>query len=85
MRVSLKGTCVSTQRKQPIPANCKATIKTKITEVFQEMGWLSAKPEQHQIVEAILNVILPTGYGKSACYQCCHFFTKRCTQVKLQS
>ncbi len=55
MRVSLKGTCVSTQRKQPIPANCKATIKTKITEVFQEMGWPSAKPEQHQIVEAILN------------------------------
>ncbi len=75
MRVSLKRTCVSTQRKQPIPANCKATIKSKITEVFQEMGWPSAKPEQNQIVEAILNrdvsVILPTGYGKSACYQCC--------------
>ncbi len=43
-------------------------IKTKIAEVFQDMGWPSAKPEQHQIVEAILNrdvfVILLTGYGK---------------------
>ncbi len=56
-------------------------IKTKITEVFQEMGWPSAKPEQHQIVEAILNgdvfVILPTGYGKSACYQCLPLLHKK--------
>ncbi len=45
------------------------------------MGWPSAKPEQHQIVEAILNrdvfVILPTGYGKSACYQCLPLLHKK--------
>ncbi len=45
------------------------------------MGWPSAKPEQYQIVEAILNrdvfVILPTGYGKSACYQCLPLLHKK--------
>ena len=44
-----------------------------LSQVFQEMGWSSVKPEQKEVVEAILKtdvfVILPTGFGKSACYQ----------------
>ena len=36
-----------------------------LSQVFQEMGWSSVKPEQKEVVEAILKmdvfVILPTG------------------------
>ena len=45
-----------------------------LSQVLQEMGWSSVKPEQKEVVEAILKtdvfVILPTGFRKSACYQC---------------
>ena len=52
-----------------------------LSQVFQEMGWSSVKPEQKEVVEAILKtdvfVILPTGYGKSACYQCLPLLHKK--------
>ena len=45
-----------------------------VEEAFQQLGYSSVKPEQRQAVRGVLNrdvfVILPTGYGKSACYQC---------------
>ena len=52
-----------------------------LSQVFQEMGWSSVKPEQKEVVEAILKtdvfVILPTGFGKSACYQCLPLLHKK--------
>ena len=57
-----------------------------LSQVFQEMGWSSVKPEQKEVVEAILKtdvfVILPTGFGKSACYQCFPLLHKKLYPVK---
>ena len=48
-------------------------ISSAIREVFSRLG-LSVKPEQEKIIGGILKgdvfVILPTGFGKSACFQC---------------
>ena len=56
-------------------------IVPMLSQVFQEMGWSSVKPEQKEVVEAILKtdvfVILPTGFGKSACYQCLPLLHKK--------
>ena len=45
------------------------------------MGWSSVKPEQKEVVEAILKtdvfVILPSGFGNSACYQCLPLLHKK--------
>ncbi len=39
-----------------------------------ELGFSSVKPEQMNVVKGILRkdvfAILPTGFGKSACFQC---------------
>ena len=52
-----------------------------LSQVFQEMGWSSVKPEQKEVVEAILKtdvfIILPTGFGKSVCYQCLPLLHKK--------
>ena len=52
--------------------NCAAT--EALQEVFQKLGLSSVKPEQQEAVAGILTsdtfVILPTGFGKSAIYQC---------------
>ncbi len=41
---------------------------------FGELGFSSVKPEQMNVVKGILRndvfAILPTGFGKSACFQC---------------
>lgn len=48
--------------------------KLMVTEVFQELGFSSIKPEQMEIVMGILErdvfAVLPTGFGKSICFQC---------------
>ncbi len=45
-----------------------------LSEAFQGLGFSMVKPEQKQIVEGLLQqdvfVVLPTGFGKSACFQC---------------
>ncbi len=45
-----------------------------LTKVFRDLGLSSVKPEQLQVVAGILKgdvfAVLPTGFGKSACYQC---------------
>ena len=42
--------------------------------VFEELGLASVKEEQFYVVQGILKrdvfVVLPTGFGKSACFQC---------------
>ena len=52
------------------------------------MGWPSVKPEQAEVVKTILKrdvfVILPTGFGKSACYQCLPLLHKK-TSTRLRS
>ena len=49
-------------------------VSQDLEQVFFQMGWPSVKPEQAEVVKTILKrdvfVILPTGFGKSACYQC---------------
>lgn len=43
-----------------------------LTKVFRDLGLSSVKPEQLQVVAGILKgdvfAVLPTGFGKSACY-----------------
>lgn len=45
-----------------------------LTRAFQQLGLSTFKDEQLQIVAGILKqdvfVVLPTGFGKSACFQC---------------
>lgn len=42
--------------------------------VFEKLGFSSVKPEQFEVVAGILKqdvfAVLPTGFGKSACFQC---------------
>ena len=49
-------------------------LAPRLAKVFSRMGWSTVKPEQLQVVAGILKgdvfVVLPTGFGKSACYQC---------------
>ena len=51
-----------------------ATPQEVIHSVFQQLGFSTVKPEQLQVVTGILErdvfVILPTGFGKSLCFQC---------------
>ena len=46
----------------------------QISNAFAQMRFPSIKPEQLQVVRGILQrdlfAVLPTGFGKSACYQC---------------
>ena len=53
---------------------------------FSGDGVSSVKPEQKEVVEAILKtdvfVILPTGFGKSACYKCLPILHKKLYPVK---
>lgn len=45
-----------------------------ISKAFGDLGLPSVKPEQLEVVAGFLKrdvfVVLPTGFGKSACYQC---------------
>ena len=63
-----------------------------LSQVFQNMGWPSVKPEQKEVVEAILEtddfVILPTGFGKrvtttSVCLSSIKSFTQTVIQLSL--
>ena len=49
----------------------------QISNAFAQLGFPSIKPEQLQVVRGILErdvfAVLPTGFGKSACYQCLPF------------
>ena len=52
-----------------------AVLQPLLCKVFRELGLPSdAKPEQLRVVAGILErdvfAVLPTGFGKSACYQC---------------
>ena len=46
----------------------------QISNVFAQLGFPSIKLEQLQVVRGILQrdvfAVLPTGFGKSVCYQC---------------
>ncbi len=48
--------------------------EVQILLAFGELGFSSVKPEQMNVVKGILRrdvfAILPTGFGKSACFQC---------------
>ena len=52
---------------------------------MQEMKIQSIKPEQLEIVVGIVKgdlfVVLPTGYGKSACLQCLPRFYDKLTPI----
>ena len=56
-------------------------VSQDLEQVFFQMGWPSVKPEQAEVVKTILKrdvfVILPTGFGKSACYQCLPLLHKK--------
>ena len=49
-------------------------LSQTLQEAFEKLGFNSVKPEQQLAVAGIMKgdvfVILPTGFGKSACYQC---------------
>ena len=49
----------------------------QISNAFAQLGFPSIEPEQLQVVRGILErdvfAVLPTGFGKSACYQCLSF------------
>ncbi len=49
-------------------------VSAAVVKAFQELGLPSVKPEQLQVVSGILQrdvfAVLPTGFGKSACFQC---------------
>ena len=62
--------------------------------VFEELGLASVKEEQFYVFQGILKrdifVVLPTGFGKSACFQQCmpglytRLYPKR-TRIKVMS
>ena len=49
-------------------------VSQDLEQVLFSDGWPSVTPEQVEVVKTNLKrdvlVILPTGFGKSACYQC---------------
>ena len=59
-----------------------------LSQVFQEMGWSSVKPEQKEVVEAILKtdvfVILPLGSERVPATSDCLSFIKSFTQAVIQ-
>ena len=62
-----------------------------LSQVFQEMGWSSVKPEQKEVVEVILKtdvfVILPIGLERvpatSVCLSSIKSFTHEVIQLSL--
>ena len=51
-----------------------AQVDPVLEEVFKKLGLNSVKHEQQLAIAGVLKgdvfVVLPTGFGKSACYQC---------------
>jgi len=54
---------------------CRGNGSKALEEAFNMLGLSSVKPVQHEAVAGIIEdfVILPTGFGKSTCYQCLLF------------
>ena len=50
-----------------------SAARSEVLSIFQNLGYM-AKPEQLEVITGILQrdvfVILPTGFGKSLCFQC---------------
>lgn len=60
----------------------KTETKIKYTHLLKKIGVSKLKPQQKQIVTAVLNrkdilAVLPTGFGKSLCYVLPHLITNR--------
>ena len=65
---------LNSQSSRDMASQADEMVSQDLEQVFFQMGWPSVKPEQAEVVKTILKrdvfVILPTGFGKSACYQC---------------
>ena len=55
-------------------AESRAEFQLAASKAFRELGIPTIKPEQLQVVAGILQrdvfALLPTGFGKSLCFQC---------------
>ena len=69
------------------PSCLQSMMEPEITKVFKQLGCPSVKPEQLKIVVGVLSqrdvfAVLPTGFGKSLCFQCLPFLFDRLFPAK---
>jgi len=60
-------------------------VSKALDEAFNKLGFSTVKPEQHKAVARIIEdvfVVLPTGFGKSACYHIFRLYMTSCFPVK---